>query len=776
MANVTVSEAMIRKAGNGLALSKIKSLNLSDKDLTHLDPTVMNKLVTLTTLDLSNNNICSIPDNLLLPSLTTLDISDNELSSVSFGKNFPQLTSLYIAGNHDLGKSDRLVAMVENSNLTHIDDQRSSSLSQVVRQIRSKFEIQVKAKWEVLFAEPYATGIPEEEVDKVTEEFIVTLRGDGLLKNADSKFEKYMLEKLAKEMVESAKNMSIYKSTHSLPGTPRSARLNDLHSPETTPVRQSSRTPVPNRRLMDTPPLKPPTPRSGVPNADCSKTPDKTPKAEGKGKKRRRDSSPGSVSKPRAKSFRTETGQLSSPKFSPKSPASNKKTQDRGRKRRRSLTPESECKHKTKSYKTQTGHLSSPKYTSLKELHIDQLPPVPDYDPTYFVRCHSDEDGPSDDNTKVWRCAFEPKPNCPGEHTNLVATVGGKIVCLVDCQTGKVMRRFKDTDKKESFYTLAWTTISVDKDNSSETTNILAVAGDACDVKLIHPSQLVMYATLEGHRRYISCLVFHPTYSTILFSGGKDNRIIMWDIGIPNLSDYSTNFRKLKCLVTPGTDPLNLALSMSTNSLLAGCESTCYLWKLQDMQKVSKEPDLELCLPITDDNSDTSSDDSKTGDIVDGLVLLSDNFVVTKCVGNSCLTVFDLKSCIPMKKPSRQTRSIKVTPTALLNYTRTTVDYIYLAASQGLVAAGDDKGSIHLYNLNQFLGEKPISCDTTLQQSKVLDWPEVTLGRHTDSMKDLLTEQAVVINSIAMNHSKDYMVCGTDNNLVCIWKRSTVKT
>ncbi|XP_069135106.1 leucine-rich repeat and WD repeat-containing protein 1-like [Argopecten irradians] len=678
MATMMLSESMVRKASDGMSMSNIRSLNLSDRNLESLDPEVMNQLVSLTTLDLSNNNISSIPKEIRLQNLTTLDVSDNQLTSVSFGDNFPRLSSLYISGNTSLGKSGNLSAVCEIPSLTHVDEEKASYLLQVVKQIRSKFEIQVKAKWEVLFAAPYATGIQDDQVESVTEEFLHSLRTDGLMKNATSKFEKYMLEKLAKEMVESAKNMSIYQTTQSLPGTPRSARLNDLQSPETTPVRQSSRTPVPNRRLTDTPTTKPPTPKNGVPTPNNSKTPEKTPKDEGRGKKRRRDSSPGSPSKPNSKSYRTESGQMSSPKFSPKSPAAAK-----SRKRRRSSTPESENKQKAKSYRTESGRLSSPKYTSLREPRLDRLPPVPDYDPTYFVRCHSDEDGPSDDNTKVWRCAFEPKPNCPGEHTNLVATVGGKTVCLIDCKTGKVMRRFKDTDKKESFYTLAWTTIPVDEDNSTESTNILAVAGDACDVKLIHPSQLVMYAVLEGHRRYISCLAFHPSQPTILFSGGKDNRIIMWDIGIPDLSNYSTNFRKLRQLVTPQTDPLNLAISMSTNTLLAGCEKTCYLWRLKDLNNLSKEPNLELCLPVTDDQSDTSSSVSEGGDIVDGLVLLSDNYVVTKCVGSSSLTLFDLRPCVTKKQKGRGPLSVKVNPKALLNYIRTTVDYIYLASSQG---------------------------------------------------------------------------------------------
>ena len=31
----------------------------------------------------------------------------------------------------------------------------------------------------------------------------------------------------------------------------------------------------------------------------------------------------------------------------------------------------------------------------------------------------------------------------------MVATCGGKLVCLIDCQTGKVLRRYKDNSKSE---------------------------------------------------------------------------------------------------------------------------------------------------------------------------------------------------------------------------------------------------------------------------------------------------------------------------------------
>lgn len=43
-------------------------------------------------------------------------------------------------------------------------------------------------------------------------------------------------------------------------------------------------------------------------------------------------------------------------------------------------------------------------------------PSVPDYDPVYFLRCHSEGNDPSDEVTKVWRCAFEPSIEDPGKY------------------------------------------------------------------------------------------------------------------------------------------------------------------------------------------------------------------------------------------------------------------------------------------------------------------------------------------------------------------------
>ena len=46
----------------------------------------------------------------------------------------------------------------------------------------------------------------------------------------------------------------------------------------------------------------------------------------------------------------------------------------------------------------------------------------------------------------------------------------------------------------------------------------ISVSGQDEVIKLIHPTQLVMFGTLNGHKGYVSSLVFHPDRPNILFS------------------------------------------------------------------------------------------------------------------------------------------------------------------------------------------------------------------------------------------------------------------
>lgn len=101
----------------------------------------------------------------------------------------------------------------------------------------------------------------------------------------------------------------------------------------------------------------------------------------------------------------------------------------------------------------------------IENLKKQKLSSVPDMDPAFFLRCHSDSNQPDDDGNLVWMCRFQPQPlSSKGEPrgtTNLMASCGGKIVCIIDYTSGKVMMRYKDINREENFYAMAWTTLEV---------------------------------------------------------------------------------------------------------------------------------------------------------------------------------------------------------------------------------------------------------------------------------------------------------------------------
>lgn len=85
--------------------------------------------------------------------------------------------------------------------------------------------------------------------------------------------------------------------------------------------------------------------------------------------------------------------------------------------------------------------------------------------PVHVLQCHSKLDSCEDFSTQLWSCSFQPqqqphssgtdpfsaqRPGPMSEEVNpgvfagaLVATCGGDTLCLVDCETGTVMKKYK---------------------------------------------------------------------------------------------------------------------------------------------------------------------------------------------------------------------------------------------------------------------------------------------------------------------------------------------
>ncbi|XP_064613003.1 leucine-rich repeat and WD repeat-containing protein 1-like [Liolophura sinensis] len=383
------------------------------------------------------------------------------------------------------------------------------------------------------------------------------------------------------------------------------------------------------------------------------------------------------------------------------------------------------------------------------------LPAVPDFSPLHFVRCHSYNNNANDQETKVWQCAFEPDTKNPGKQTDTVGTCGGLIVCLLDCKTGKVMRRYKDDCDDESFYCLAWTMVTMETKDATFPTTLLAVAGEGEVIKLMHPSQLVVYAALKGHNKAIQSLLFHPEKPTHLFCGSDDNRITLWDIGVPDPVNYSTKYSQLLRLQCPGTGVLNMVYSSRLNWLVVGCEDGCYGWNLSSYKNTKREPTLQFCLPDSDNRNSQ----------VDGLTMLPNDIIATKCVGQSVICLWRLEDYVtdkPGKSPIRA-----VDPLCGLRYPLTETAYINISAAQGILVAGDDHGSVYMYNLRE-MAKKMSFRKGVASSSRELLWPEVSTSKNCP-ITDLKDD--VVVNMCSLRADGQFLVSGTDNNIVCIWSR-----
>ncbi|BHF66356.1 hypothetical protein SprV_0200937200 [Sparganum proliferum] len=400
-----------------------------------------------------------------------------------------------------------------------------------------------------------------------------------------------------------------------------------------------------------------------------------------------------------------------------------------------------------------------------------QLGEIVDYDPLHFIRCHARDNDPLDCSTKVWRCAFEPNPLDPkNSTTTVVATCGGECVCLIDCRTGKVMKRFKHIG--EEFYTVAWTTVEM---ATGHQTNLLAAAGKMREIRLLHPEQLVCYAEMRGHKDEVACMLFHPYRPTVLFSGDSKAFILVWDIGIPSAPEYSTKHQLLMRLVCPRANlnpVLNLAFMPNYDTLLAGCEDGVFAWTLQDFrkEKVGEErpPTMEIKVP------------TRREPCFDGLARLSENLFVVKCVEEGEIYVIDFSQLLLRKK--RTTAAKKVVPAEVLGCLRwQTTEEIYINVTSrpglGAVVCGDNEGTIWLYDLQTHVRSQKDGKKFKLKPVKILEWPECSVGGNREDdvqLKESITSgfKNPVINATDISSDGAYLVAVTDNNLVCIWNFS----
>ncbi|NXW02576.1 LRWD1 protein, partial [Fregetta grallaria] len=389
-------------------------------------------------------------------------------------------------------------------------------------------------------------------------------------------------------------------------------------------------------------------------------------------------------------------------------------------------------------------------------------------EPLHFLQCHSKGNSREDFKTQLWSCVFEPLLDCGARKdpvvssSRTVATCGGESVCLIDCETGTVLKKYKVAT--EEFFSVAWTTLTMVISNSRKKShNILVAAGRRGIVKLIHVAADFCYGEIKAHKKPIATVCFSPTQETHLFTASYDKRIALWDIGIPDC-DY--NFKASQLLVLEALSiPLRIALvpACPEQYLLAGCEGGCFAWNIK-LDKEQKSRPFEAIFQFPDEDGGMT-----TAHRVDGLAFLNDDVVVSKSSKPGCIYLWSWSRSFDAKGKGCQ-RTVSAVILAELEWSTTDLSYLTLSTcpAKEYVFCGDEKGSVWMYNLSNYTtawsSAKGKRSEKRIPPTQILKWPEIRANG------EQLTE--VLINNVVSDPTFTYLVVLTSVNITAIWKKS----
>nr|XP_030727935.1 leucine-rich repeat and WD repeat-containing protein 1 isoform X1 [Globicephala melas] len=702
-------------------LGKIRSLDLSGMNLLseHLDPKLLSRLKQLQELDLSNNQLETLPANLGLSHLRILRCANNQLGDVTVLCQFPQLEELSLEGNPFLTVSDNLKVSFLLPKLRKVNGKDASSTCSQVENLNRELTSRVTAHWEKFMA----ALSPEEEAEKAQADFVRSaVRDVRYGPESLSDFTQWRVRMISEELVASG-------------GTQVHEANISERPPKATTIQEPRAGPVASKRPGDGP---------------VNLSPNK----------------------------RVCTSPLAQVEGSP------------------------------------VGSAGSQTALQLEPLH--------------FLQCHSKNNSPRDLETQLWACAFEPAwdEGQAGATSQTVATCGGEAVCVIDCQTGIVLHKYKAPS--EEFFSVAWTALTVvTQAGHKKRWSVLAAAGLRGLVRLLHVRAGFCCGLIRAHKKAIATLCFSPTHETHLFTASYDKRIILWDIGVPN-HDYEFQASQLLTL-----DTTSIALRLCPVAscpdayLLAGCEGGCRCWdvRLDQPQKRSvratprttKSLGLEAptwpvnCSPhsasealphsralpghvpappklpppvtrhtqvlappfqglearegpeVCEVEFVFSEGSEATGRRVDGLAFVNEDVVASK--GSSLGTI-----CLWSWSQTWQGRgsqsTVAVVVLARLQWSPTELAYFSLSTcpGEGMVLCGDEEGNVWIYDVRPLVAQRPPPPATPQAPTQILKWPQPrALGQ---------TVSRTMVNTVVADPTFTYLTALTDSNIVAIWRRN----
>ncbi|XP_037605568.1 leucine-rich repeat and WD repeat-containing protein 1 isoform X2 [Sebastes umbrosus] len=712
-------------------LEQIKTLNLSQLALKPQDLPVrlLSRLQSLERWDLSGNRLQELPTNLELPALRYLDLTDNQMEDVTTLESLSGLEELKMEDNLYITVSDNYKLMVLLPKLRIYNGKDVSTTANHLRFVYSEnLRTRIAAVWEKSFSLP--DPITAQKMSDLEKNFVNTARQQVKYgPSSVSDFTKWKVEIIAKEY------------------------LSSLTEPKEEPERKES-TDTKENSDVSTPTKRKQT--ASVVDSSISLTPRKKSRTD-------LPASPVEAS-PRKSSRKLQTlTQTSTVRMSPRKTNQPPSTPTRGQ--TRAETPKRASK--VRQTKEDDGaHIKQKNRTedvlSTIKICSNTKHPV-SLKPLHVLQCHSKQDSSEDFSTQLWACAFQPLPDSTGAGggSRLVATCGGDSLCVIDCETGMVMKKYKVSG--EEFFSLAWSTVLMSRGGgaSAQHCSILAAGGKRGLVKLIHPRNNVAYGEFRASRKALSVLRFNHHQGNFLFTGSYDNKIVMWDIGGV---DSQYNYKVIQLLVLEvSATPLHICLPPTSPSshLLTACEDGlhCYNTQLGTNNTTKRSEEMEITFPIY--KKEDKDHDYHT---IDGLSFLTDDIVASKNYMHGSIYLWSW-SRTKAQRPDKKDRTVSAVVLAELQWAHTEIPYLALNTCPGkaYIVCGDDKGRLwtyHITNLqkNCFQTGKPIL------PTEVLEWP-------TPVRKGLGQVEGPSINSVAMDPELRFLVALSDKNMVIVWKR-----
>ncbi|KAM9440322.1 leucine-rich repeat and WD repeat-containing protein 1 isoform 1-T1 [Clarias gariepinus] len=757
MAKITERILLEKGSPKENKLEKIKSVNLSRMGLKTPDLPValLNKLSSLEELDLSGNMLQKLPAGLSLPRLRLLNFSNNDMEEVTSLETLSGLEELRLDDNLYLTVSDEHKVMFLLHKLKILNGKDVSATANHIRYVNSEIlRKRVIGVWEKSFTlpdPPTSQNLNELEKKFVNAACFQVKYGPSSLND----YTKWRVEMIAKEYLKSLTDPDQEETgdiTSETPvedcGTPSKRKIKDsnANSEDETPRK---------RKTVNQAATPEPSPRKSS-RLSCATSVEPSPKKSSRlrGTPQKSDTSASS----------SRCVKMNTPEASPRKSSRLQNTPKKATTAQVAVTPTAKGAKKNLKNQLMTPRASSSTKKENGTATKYQVPKEPaSLQPLHVLQCHSKNDSEEDFSTQLWACAFEPshdKSNT-GAWAQSVATCGGETVCVIDCESGHVLKKYKVPS--EEFFTLAWTTVSMVREGgSARSCSILAAGGKRGMVKLIHPRANLAYGEFRASRRAISVLRFSPSQTSFLFSGAYDNKIIMWDIGGLD-RDYNFKTSQLLVMETCST-PLHLCLPprFPETHLISGCDDGLYSFDIQlskNMQKRAEE--MEIVFPVYKKSNKDSN--YRT---IDGLSFLTEDVVASKSHMQGSIYLWSWGGTMALHQGRK--KEVPAVILAELQWTNTDIPYLSLNTCPGFgyVVCGDEKGRLWTYHITD-LAKANFKSGKAIPATEVLEWPS-PVRRGTGPV------EGPSINSVAMDPELRYLVALSDKNMVVIWKRAPV--